>query len=357
MSRFLNARFADLEAYTPGEQPRILNLIKLNTNESPFPPSPQVLAAANAGQAAALRLYPDPECTVLREKLAVRYEVEKENIFLSNGSDDILNFAFMAFSGNGVEAVFPEISYGFYPVFTALHGISWRGIPLREDFSVNPADYYDTGCFTVIANPNAPTGMVLSPGEVEEILRRNPDRVVLIDEAYVDFGAESCVPLTKKYDNLLVVMTFSKSRSLAGARIGFAIGNPELIQDLNKIKYSTNPYSINRLSLAIGEAAMDSRDYYEEKCREIARVREETAARLKEMGFTVLPSKANFLFTRKEGFDGGELYRKLKERGILVRHFTAEKIAQYNRVTVGTAEEMEKFLQTVEEILKGGDRQ
>lgn len=354
MSRFLNPRFDALEAYTPGEQPAVLNLIKLNTNESPFPPSPQVLAAVNAEETANLRLYPDPECTVLREKLAARYGVQKENLFVSNGSDDILNFAFLAFGGN--QAVFPEISYGFYPVFAALHGISWRGIPLRKDFSINPEDYYGTGQFTVIANPNAPTGIALSVSEIEEILRRNPDQVVLIDEAYVDFGAESCVPLTEKYDNLLVVMTFSKSRSLAGARIGFAIGNQELIQDLNKIKYSTNPYSINRLSLVIGAAAMDSEEYYRDCCQEIVRVREKTKENLKELGFDVLPSQANFLFIRKEGMDGEVLYQNLKERGILVRHFSSAKIAQYNRVTVGTEAQMDKFIKAVREIAEGGKR-
>lgn len=352
MSRFLNPRFAELEAYTPGEQPKDKRYIKLNTNESPYPPSPEVLAAVTKEEVERLRLYSDPEGKVLRVKLAKLYGVGPEQVFLSNGSDDILNFAFMAFAGNGVKARFPDITYSFYPVFCDLHGVSYETVPVREDFSIDPTDYYDSGCFTVLANPNAPTGMALTRAEIRAILERNRDRVVLIDEAYVDFGAESAVPLLSEFDNLLVVMTYSKSRSLAGARIGFSLASKEITEDLNQIKYSTNPYNVNRLSLIIGEAAVESDAYFRENCKKIADTREKTVVELKKLGFTVLPSKANFLFTCRIGTDGTRLYHKLKERGILVRHFTKAAISRFIRVTIGTQEEMTAFLSAVKDILR-----
>lgn len=351
MSRFLNPQYASLEAYTPGEQPTDMSYIKLNTNESPFPPAPAVLAAANKREAELLRLYPDPDCGILRKKIAERYGVTPENVFLSNGSDDILNFAFMAFAGGQTEAVFPDISYGFYSVYADLHGVKYTRIPLRQDFSIDPTDYCGTERFTVIANPNAPTGIALSLEQVEEIIRTNPERVVLIDEAYVDFGGTSCAELTKKYENLLVVMTFSKSRSLAGARLGFAIGNHALIDDLNRIKFSTNPYSVNRLSLAIGAAAIDSAEYYQKCCAKIAETRDKTSEALRTFGFRVLPSCTNFLLIQKDGLDGEIFYQKLKKHGILVRHFTTPRITQYNRVTIGTEKQMHAFLTAVLSIL------
>lgn len=352
MSQFMNPRYQSLEAYTPGEQPRDRKYIKLNTNESPYPPSPEVIAAVTKGEISDLRLYSDPEGQQLREMLAEFYELEPNNVFLSNGSDDILNFAFMAFSGGKVEAAFPDISYSFYPVFANLNGVSYETVPVGEDFSINPTDYYHMGKFIVIANPNAPTGMALSREQIRSIVASNPDRVVLIDEAYVDFGAESAYPLIREFENLLVVMTYSKSRSLAGARLGFALGNAALIEDLNKLKYSTNPYNVNRLTLAIGCAAISSDAYFRKNCERIARTREKTAKALEKLGFTVLPSKANFLFITREGIDGDQLYLSLKERGILIRHFSKEAIRQYNRVTIGTEEEMASFLQEVTEIVK-----
>lgn len=352
MSRFMNPRYAPLEAYTPGEQPRDRAYIKLNTNESPYPPSPQVLEAVTRQEVEDLRLYSDPEGKVLRERLASYYGLLPDEFFLSNGSDDILNFAFMAFAGGDVAAMFPDITYSFYPVFAQLNGVRVKTVPVKEDFSIDPSDYYQSGSFIVITNPNAPTGMALTREQIRSIVAANPDRVVLIDEAYVDFGAESAYPLIHEFDNLLVVMTYSKSRSLAGARLGFALGNRELIADLNKLKYSTNPYNVNRLTLAIGCAAVDSADYFKACCETIAKTREDTAKALRDMGFTVLPSLANFLFIKKEGLDGEALYKTLKERGILIRHFSKEAIRQYNRVTIGTEEEMAAFLQAVKEIVE-----
>lgn len=352
MSRFLSDRYQTLRAYTPGEQPTDQKYIKLNTNESPFPPSEGVIRAINAEEVKKLRLYPDPECGILREKLAALFGFEKENIFVSNGSDDILNFSFMAFcDGAKCAAAFPEISYGFYQVYADLYGVDAKKIPLAKDFSVCAEDYYNVQRTVVIANPNAPTGLTLSVDEIEEIVKSNPDHVVVIDEAYVDFGAESCVELVHRYENLLVVRTFSKSYSLAGGRLGFAIGSAALIDDLNRIKYSTNPYNINRLTMLAGTAAVEDNDYYMQNCRVIEENRAYTTEALRDMGFEVLDSKANFIFARSAEIGGEELYLSLKARGILIRHFSTEAIKEFNRITIGTMEEMKIFVATVGEIL------
>lgn len=350
MSKFLHTKYAPLEAYTPGEQPRDKKYIKLNTNESPYPPSPQVVDALTRQEVEDLRLYSDPEGTALREKLAALYGCGPENVFLSNGSDDILNFAFMAFGQDG--AVFPGLTYSFYPVFAALHGVLYDTVPLREDLSIDVDGLCQTGRLTVLANPNAPTGLALTLEEVERIVASNPDHVVVVDEAYVDFGAQSAVPLIQKCENLLVVMTYSKSRSMAGARLGFALASRPIIEDLEKLKYSTNPYNVNRLTLKLGEAAVDSDAYFRENAGKIMATREKTAKALRELGFTLPDSSSNFLFVKREGLDGGLLYQKLKDRGILIRHFSDPRIAQYNRVTVGTDEEMEAFLTQVKAIMK-----
>ena len=353
MSRFLSSKYLSLEAYTPGEQPRDMKYIKLNTNESPYPPSKKVLDAISSEEVLKLNLYSDPTCRGLKTAIAELYGVEYENVFVSNGSDDILNFSFMAFCEGDKRGVkFPEISYGFYSVYAELHGAYYKAIPLREDFSINIADYMGNDANVVIANPNAPTGIALTLDEVEQIVKANPDYLVLIDEAYVDFGGESAVALTKKYSNLLVVCTFSKSRSLAGARLGFAIANKEIIADLEKIKYSTNPYNINRLSLIAGEMAIFDNGYYMDNCKKIIQTREYTQSKLRELGFEVTDSKANFIFAKSKKIGGKELYLKLKERGILVRHFDKEKIKDHNRITVGTKEEMDALLLAITEILK-----
>ena len=352
MSKFLKKCYSGLKSYVPGEQPKDGEYIKLNTNESPFPPSKGVINAVNSEEVKKLRLYSDPTGSSLKEKIAELYGVKSENVYLANGSDDILNFSFMAFSGESGEAVYPQISYGFYKVYAALYGIKAEEIPLKEDFSIDYKDYLYKNKFTVIANPNAPTGLTLSLSEIEEIVKTNKENVVVIDEAYIDFGGESAVPLTEKYDNLLISMTFSKSRCMAGARLGFAIGNKELIRDLELIKYSTNPYNINRLTLIAGEAAIIDNSYYAEKCREIIKNREYTAKELKRLGFKLTDSKANFVFAESDKIDGETLYKKLKDRKILVRHFSTPKIKNYNRITVGTKEQMEALIKNVSEILE-----
>lgn len=353
MSQFLNERFARLEAYVPGEQPTDMKYIKLNTNESPYPPSKRVLDAVSAKEVERLNLYPDPECKVLKDAIAGLYGVSRENVFVANGSDDILNFFFMAFCDDGKHPVkFPSISYGFYSVYAELYGVSYTAVQLCEDFSIRVEDYLANDANVVIANPNAPTGIALSASDVERIAASNPDRVVLIDEAYVDFGAESAISLTKKYKNLLVVCTYSKSRSMAGARLGFAIADASLIEDLEKIKFSTNPYNINRLTMVAGVAAIEDNDYYVGNCKKIMDSREAACVGLSKLGFELTPSRANFIFARSREIGGEELYLELKKRGILVRHFTTPAIADYNRITVGTDEQMNILVDTIASILE-----
>ncbi len=353
MSRYINSKFLDLEAYTPGEQPTDMKYIKLNTNESPFPPSEGVLKSINNAEVSKLNLYPDPQCKSLKSALAGLYGVNVENVFVSNGSDDILNFFFMAFCDASEHPVkFPAISYGFYGVYAELYGVDYQKVPLRDDFSININDYMGNDANVVIANPNAPTGIALSQADIERILISNPDRVVLIDEAYVDFGAESCVELIKKYKNLLVVCTYSKSRSMAGARLGFAFADKQIIEDLEKIKYSTNPYNINRLTMVAGIAAIKENDYYLDNCKKIVEVREYTQEKLVELGFDVTDSKSNFIFAKSQSISGKDLYLKLKSRGVLVRHFDSSLICEYNRITVGTKEQMDRLLEEISKILE-----
>ena len=353
MSRFFSEKFSSLIPYTPGEQPRDMQYIKLNTNESPFPPSPGVRMAVE-GECGKLQLYSDPECSRIREALAETYGVKKEQVIVTNGSDEVLNFAFMAFADNKRPLVFPNITYGFYTVFAELNGIPYKEIPLKEDLSLGPEDYVGIGKTIVIANPNAPTGMAISLDEIERILQSNPDNVVIIDEAYVDFGCDSAVALVDKYENLLVTQTFSKSRSMAGARLGFGIGNEKLIADLNTIRYSTNPYNVNRMTEAAGTAALAENDYYMANCRTIMENREWTTQELESRGFTVLPSMTNFVFAKSEKISGEQLYQELKNRGILVRHFSKEIIKDYNRITIGTMAQMCALMDTIDNILQEG---
>ncbi len=351
MSRFFSEKYKSLKPYTPGEQPKEKKYVKLNTNESPFPPSPLALEAA-AEAAKHLQLYPDPDCRALTQKLAGNYGIRENEIVWTNGSDDILNFAFMAFCDQNKKAIFPDITYGFYKVFAEALGIPYEQIPLRHDFTIRIEDYFDRHATIFIANPNAPTGILLSVAEIEEILKHNADSVVVIDEAYVDFGGESCVPLIRKYDNLLVTQTFSKSRSMAGARLGFGIANPQLIADLNTLRYSTNPYNINAMTMAAGIGTLSDSAYTKKNCDFIAENRKYTATALKELGFTMTSSKANFIFARHSAIQGGVLYQELKERGVLVRHFSQERISDYIRITVGSREEMDSFLKILSNILE-----
>lgn len=351
MSRFLSPEAKRLDPYTPGEQPRDQQYIKLNTNESPFPPSPRVLEALSRAETEKLYLYSDPTCAALNAAIAKRCGLAPENVISGNGSDEILAFAFRAFCGEGTGAAFADITYGFYEAQAALFGLEARRVPLREDFSLNVEDYLDFPGTVVIANPNAPTGMAVPVSEIQRLLETNRDRVVVVDEAYVDFGAESCVPLVQEYDNLLVTQTMSKSRSLAGGRIGFALGSAELIADLNRVKYSFNPYNVNRLSLLAGAAAMEDEAYFQSCCRAVRDVRSWTTKALEARGFRVLPSSANFIFAKSDRLSGGELYRRLKENGVLVRWFDKDRIRDFCRITIGSREQMEALTEQIDRLL------
>ncbi len=351
MSRFFSDKYKELTPYTPGEQPKDVQYVKLNTNESPFPPS---LIAQQAAQKAAhdLQLYSDPECSQLNAKAAEVYGVLPEQILFTNGSDEILNFAFMAFCDAQHTAVFPDITYGFYPVFAALNNIPFEQIPLREDFSVCVDDYIGLNKTIFIANPNAPTGIALPLADIEAIVKGNPNSVVVVDEAYVDFGAESAVKLVDRYDNLLVTQTFSKSRSMAGARLGFGIACKELIQDLNTIKFSTNPYNINRMTMAAGIGALEDEQYFKDNCRRIIENRAWTTEQLRGLGFTVIDSSANFVFAKHPKISGKELYLRLRQKGVLVRHFDAARLTDFNRITIGDKQQMQVLTDSLKQILE-----
>ena len=387
MSRYLTPKLKNLIPYTPGEQLSDKEYIKLNTNESPYPPGPKVLAAIQSEDLERLRLYPSPTQDRLKDAIAEKYssclesgQLTKDNIFVSNGSDDILNFSFMAFCDEMRGVVYPDISYGFYKVFADFHGIKKIEIPLKPNFTIDPKDYkesnyrevfaelhqgsleeYAAPGLVVFANPNAPTGLALKLKEVEEIVKSNPKSVVLVDEAYVDFGGETAISLTAKYQNVLVCRTFSKSASLAGARLGFAIGPKELIEDLELIKYSTNPYNINRMTELVGLAVLEEEDYYMANCSKIVESRQWTKDSLSKMGFSVMDSRANFIFvgagefampnTNAARIGGQDLYKKLKAKGILVRWFDKDKVSDFLRISIGTQEDMEQLVYVIKEII------
>lgn len=347
MSRFLRPELAVLAPYEPGEQPSERKYIKLNTNESPFPPSENAQKYAREA-AENLQLYPALDGGLLRGKLAERLGVTPEEVVVTNGSDEVLNFCFKAFGG---PAAFADITYGFYSVFADLNGVPYELIPLKDDFSIDPEDYIGIGRNIYIANPNAPTGLILPVSDIERIVASNPDNIVVVDEAYIDFGGESCVPLVRKYQNLIVTQTFSKSRSLAGARLGFGVANPEIIDDLYRIIYSTNPYNLSRTNMAAGLGAIEDEDYTRRNCEEIISNREWTASALESLGFTVLSSKTNFLFASSPDISGEELYNRLKDNGILIRYFNKPRISDYVRITIGSKNDMETLIKTIRNIL------
>ena len=353
MSRYLTPTLAGLSPYTPGEQPQDPQYIKLNTNESPYPPSPAVTAAVNAAEVEKLRLYSDPACARLLKAAAEYHGLTPDELMPGNGSDENLFFALRACCEDAHPLACADVTYGCYSVWCNLMHIPSHIIPLEEDFSIDPAKYHGLNKTIVIANPNAPTGLALSPSAIEGILQANPDNVVIVDEAYVDFGAGSCVPLIHRYKNLLVVQTFSKSRQLAGARLGLAMGDAELIADLNRVKFSLNPYNINRLTLLAGEASLRDKGYFEATRQKIMDTRAWTAKELEKRGFALTDSRANFLFVRTDRMEGGALYRALKEKGILVRHFDSPRIAEYLRITIGTPEQMEALVRALDELLEG----
>jgi len=349
MSRFLNEKYKTLEPYTPGEQPQGVKLIKLNTNESPFPPSPKVIEAIKEAEIEKLNLYPDPEAKVLTKAASAYYNVPESGIIAGNGSDELLAFAFMAFGGDKV--VFPDISYGFYRVYADVFGAKAEKYPLDDNFMITVEDYFDAGCLVVLANPNAQTGTALTRADIEKVLKTNKNSLVLVDEAYVNFGAESSLQLIPEYDNLLVIQTLSKSRNLAGARVGLAFADGEIIKDLNKIKYSFNSYNLSRLSILAGAAAINDRQYYENCIKEIKSTRKEFVENMEKLGFTVVPSLANFVLARHGRITGGEFYKALKDRNILVRHFGDERIKDFVRITIGKKGEMDALCAAAKEIL------
>ena len=351
MSRFFSEKYIDLEPYVPGELPKNKREIKLNTNENPYPPLQEVTDAV-AEESRKLNLYSDPDSLELRRALADNLEVPEDHLIVTNGSDEILNFAFMAFCDDHIPAVFPDVTYGFYPVFAQINQLPYREIPLKDDLTIDINEFFQVAGTLFIANPNAPTGIALKKSEIEQILQNNTYNVVVVDEAYVDFGAESCLPLVEAYDNLLVTRTFSKSRSLAGARLGVGIAQPELIADLNAVRNSTNPYNVNRLTAAAGIACLKHDDYNMENCRKIIETRSWSERALKDLGFEMTTSRTNFLFARHPDISGDELYKRLKDRGILIRHFKGQRICDYNRITIGTPEQMEKLVKAIKEILE-----
>ena len=350
MSRFLSERLQALTPYVPGEQPQDRSYVKLNTNESPFPPAPKARQAA-AEAMERLNLYSDPDCRLLCRAIADRLGVQPEKVIATNGSDEALNFAMMAFCSERRPAVFPDVTYGFYRVFAELNGVPFEEIPLREDFSIAPEDYAPLrGRTLFLANPNAPTGLALRRDTIEALVRSNPDSLVIVDEAYVDFGGETCVPLTERYDNVLVIRTFSKSRSMAGARLGFAVGCEALIRDMNTLRFSTNPYNINSMTMAAGIGAMADEAYTQANLLAVIGERERITAELKRRSFEVLPSTTNFVFARHSAIGGQALYLALKERGVLIRHFETPRLKDWNRITIGSKEQMNALLEALDRI-------
>jgi histidinol-phosphate aminotransferase len=351
MSRFLSAERRGLTPYTPGEQPRGEKLIKLNTNEAPFPPPPSVIDAA-AAAARGLNLYSDPEGTALRAALAAYHGVSPENISLGNGSDETLAFAFAAFGGAESAFAFPDVTYGFYPVFASLYNIPYTEIQTDLSLKIRTEDYIGLGKNIVLANPNAPTGETLPIDDLARVAEANPGNVVIIDEAYADFWGETAIPLTAKYENILVTRTYSKSRFLAGARLGYAVGPAELIADLETVRYCFNPYNLNSMTLAAGAAALDENAYYKARWDDIIQSRDYTQNALRELGFETTSSKANFVFARHADVSGAELLAGLRKRGVLVRSLGRERVRDRLRITAGAAEQMRAFIGAAEETLR-----
>ncbi|HFG6991198.1 histidinol-phosphate transaminase [Acinetobacter baumannii] len=350
--RFWSPEVRELEPYVPGEQPKIQNLLKLNTNENPYPPSPKVVEAVQAvlhEQADVLRLYPDPDATALKQAIAKQQNINVSQVFVGNGSDEVLAHIFKAFFLQDEPILYPDITYSFYPVYSQFFGTKTKEIPLNENFEIDVRDYTQPNGGVIITNPNAPTSIALSLAEIEQVLQANPDRVVVIDEAYVDFGAESAVSLINRYENLVVCQTTSKSRSLAGLRVGFAIAQSHLIAALEAVKNSFNSYPIDRFAIAAAVASFEDQAYFEEQCQKVITSREKLVRDLTVLGFNVLPSKANFIFATHSQHDAGQLAQKLREQGIIVRYFNKPRINQFLRITVGTDEQNARLVQTLKQ--------
>ena len=339
MSKFWSPFVKDLVPYVPGEQPKMARLIKLNTNENPYGPSPKVLEAIRAELDDSLRLYPDPNGERLKQTIADYYGVQASQVFLGNGSDEVLAHVFHGLFQHGRPLLFPDISYSFYPVYCGLYDIPFETVALDAQFRINVADYERPNGGIIFPNPNAPTGCLLPLAAIRRLLEANTESVVVVDEAYVDFGGESAISLVDQYPNLLVTQTLSKSRSLAGLRVGLAVGNAELIEALERIKNSFNSYPLDRLALVGAVAAFEDQDYFEQTCQAVIASREQLVSELQDLGFEVLPSAANFIFTRHPQHDAAQLAAALREQGVIVRHFKQERINQFLRITIGTAEQ------------------
>ncbi|EXF56350.1 histidinol-phosphate transaminase [Acinetobacter sp. 1294596] len=347
---FWSPEVRKLEPYIPGEQPKLQNLLKLNTNENPYPPSPYVVDAIQAilaNQADVLRLYPDPDATALKEAIAQQQGITASQVFVGNGSDEVLAHIFKAFFIQEHPILYPDITYSFYPVYSQFFGVKTKILPLNTEFEIDITDYRQPNGGIIITNPNAPTSIALDLLSIEEILQNNPDSVVVIDEAYVDFGAESAVSLVSKYDNLVVCQTTSKSRSLAGLRVGFAIAQPHLIAALETVKNSFNSYPMDRLAIAAAVASFQDQDYFQAMCQKVIDSREQLVNGLEALGFKVLPSKANFIFVSLAHKNAADLAAELRQHGIIVRYFNKPRINQYLRITVGTDEQNQRLIDTL----------
>ena len=350
MSQYWTDIVHKLNPYVPGEQPQDQQYVKLNTNENPYPPSPEVILAIDNYNKHQLKLYPDPESSRLRETLAQRFDVQKQNVFVGNGSDEVLAHSFQAFFKQAQPLLFPDLSYSFYPVYCGLYEIDSTTIPLNEDFIINTNDFKIDNGGIIIPNPNAPTSMLMPLSDIEQLCKQSPS-VVIIDEAYIDFGGESAIPLTKKYDNLLVIQTFSKSRSLAGLRLGYAIGHRDLIEGLNRVKDSFNSYPVDSLAQTAAVSSLQDDDYFQQTCQKIIQTREQTSEQLTRLGFKVLPSAANFIFASHQSTSAQKLYTALKQAGVLVRYFNKPRIDNYLRITIGTDADMNILIETLKRIL------
>ena len=350
MSKFWSPFVRDLVPYVPGEQPKLTKLVKLNTNENPYGPSPKAIDAMRAEVNDNLRLYPDPNSDLLKQSVARYYGVEANRVFLGNGSDEVLAHAYHAFFLKDKPLLFPDISYSFYPVYCGLYGVDYELVPLDEQFQIRVEDYKRPNGGIIFPNPNAPTGCLMALEAVEQILVANPDSVVIVDEAYIDFGGETAITLVDRYPNLLVTQTLSKSRSLAGLRVGLAVGHPDLIEALERVKNSFNSYPLDRMAIVGAAAAFDDREYFEKTCQLVIDSREKLVAQLEGKGFEVLPSAANFIFARHPKHDAAGLAAKVREQGVIVRHFKQERIAQFLRITIGTPEQNQALVDALGDL-------
>ena len=357
MSKFWNDKIKEIEPYVPGEQPKDKKYIKLNTNENPYPPSEKVIEKIKSMNLEDLKLYPDPDVSELRKVIAEYFSkkiderITKEQIFVGNGSDEVLALIFMTFFNKGDKVYYPDITYSFYPVYADLFDLKEIKVPLNENFEIEIEKYFGLDGHIIITNPNAPTSIALKLEEIEKIAEKNPNQLIVVDEAYVDFGAESAVKLVNKYDNVFVVQTFSKSRSMAGIRLGYALGCESIIEGLNRLKFSFNSYTIDRISIETGIESFKDNEYFEKTNAKIIQTREKTSEKLKKLGFKVLNSSANFIFISHDKVFAGDLYKQLKDNGVLVRYFAKDRIDNYLRVTIGTDEEMGIFIEKLEDLL------